>query len=79
MTRFLSSDSESDDPKVLPPIVFESDDIILVNDSDSRPSSVEPATKSARTGKQYKCSHCSYSADKKVRTKHFGSDFNEPI
>lgn len=26
-----------------------------------------PAAKAARTGKQYACPHCSYSADKKVR------------
>ncbi|KAF6215205.1 hypothetical protein GE061_009957 [Apolygus lucorum] len=29
-------------------------------------SSSEPSGKAARTGKQYKCPHCSYSADKKV-------------
>ncbi|XP_014248029.1 zinc finger protein ush isoform X2 [Cimex lectularius] len=29
-------------------------------------SSGEPATKAVRSGKQYKCPHCSYSADKKV-------------
>lgn len=29
-------------------------------------SSSEPANKCIRTGKQYACTHCSYSADKKV-------------
>lgn len=48
------------------PIVVESDEMGLGNDTDSRPSSVEPTAKSIRTGKQYKCPHCSYSADKKV-------------
>jgi len=48
------------------PIVVESDEITMGNDTDSRPSSVEPSSKAMRTGKQYKCPHCSYSADKKV-------------
>lgn len=47
-------------------MVIESDEMAIGNDTDSRPSSVEPSAKSARTGKQYKCPHCSYSADKKV-------------
>lgn len=70
---FLSTtfiDSESDDAKV--PMVIETDEITLGNDTDSRPSSVEPSTKSVRTGKQYKCPHCSYSADKKVRILFWG-------
>lgn len=29
-------------------------------------STGEPSNKIAKTGKQYKCTHCSYSADKKV-------------
>jgi len=61
----LLTDSESDDVKL--PIVIEPDEMTLGNDTDSRPSSVEPNSKSMRTGKQYKCPHCSYSADKKVR------------
>lgn len=60
------ADSEPDDTKG--PIVIDVDDMGLCNDSDSRPSSVEPSAKSIRTGKQYKCPHCSYSADKKVST-----------
>lgn len=61
---FTSADLETDDPKG--PIVIDSDETGLCNDSDSRPSSVEPSAKTIRTGKQYKCPHCSYSADKKV-------------
>ncbi|CAH0556822.1 unnamed protein product, partial [Brassicogethes aeneus] len=34
------------------------------NQSDQDPS--EPSNKNIRTGKQYTCTHCSYSADKKV-------------
>lgn len=61
-------DPESDEIKV-PTIVIESDEMALNNDTDnSHPSPAEPPNKSLRTGKQYKCPHCSYSADKKVRT-----------
>lgn len=63
-SRRHKKDSESDDTKM--PIVVESDEIAMGNDTDSRPSSVEPSSKAMRTGKQYKCPHCSYSADKKV-------------
>lgn len=35
-------------------------------DSGSTSGSLEPPTKSIRTGKQYACNQCSYSADKKV-------------
>lgn len=34
--------------------------------SQSDQDGLEPSSKSIRTGKQYTCSHCSYSADKKV-------------
>lgn len=61
----LSADLESDEQLKLP-MVIEQDEISVGNDTDSRPSSVEPFPKAARTGKQYKCPHCSYSADKKV-------------
>ncbi|XP_025203430.1 zinc finger protein ush-like isoform X2 [Melanaphis sacchari] len=63
-SRRHKKDSESDDVKL--PMVVEPDEVTLGNDTDSRPSSVEPSAKSMRTGKQYKCPHCSYSADKKV-------------
>lgn len=43
------------------------DDANAANKSPSDDmSSAEPANKCIRTGKQYACTHCSYSADKKV-------------
>ncbi|KAL5238046.1 hypothetical protein ACI65C_005456 [Semiaphis heraclei] len=63
-SRRHKKDSESGDVKI--PMVVEADEIVLGNDTDSRPPSVEPSSKAMRTGKQYKCPHCSYSADKKV-------------
>lgn len=60
-----SADLESDEQLKMP-MVIEQDEISSIIETDSRPSSVEPFPKSARTGKQYKCPHCSYSADKKV-------------
>lgn len=63
---FISlADLESDEQLKMP-MVIDTDEINTGNNTDSCPSSVEPFPKSARTGKQYKCPHCSYSADKKV-------------
>ncbi|VVC45221.1 Hypothetical protein CINCED_3A005310 [Cinara cedri] len=64
-SRRHKKDPESDEMK-LPTVVIESDEMAMGNDTDSCPSSVEPSNKSVRTGKQYKCPHCNYSADKKV-------------
>ncbi|XP_050439177.1 zinc finger protein ush [Adelges cooleyi] len=59
----------ADDVKTPMVIVESAEDVLSMqnnNDADSRPSSAEPSAKSVRTGKQYKCPHCVYSADKKV-------------
>lgn len=42
------------------------DDNLMKNASSSDLNGIEPPAKSIKTGKQYACSQCSYSADKKV-------------
>lgn len=42
------------------------ENLINKNSSSSDLNGIEPPTKSIKTGKQYACSQCSYSADKKV-------------
>ncbi|KAJ8876812.1 hypothetical protein PR048_021259 [Dryococelus australis] len=72
-TKQKGRDSDSDDGKTpsLPAVGSEPAMLSRADDSSASESISEvnglgPACKAARTGKQYACPHCSYSADKKV-------------
>ncbi|XP_050526953.1 zinc finger protein ush isoform X2 [Daktulosphaira vitifoliae] len=81
-SRRIKKDSESDDTKT-PIVIVETGEEVLsmqINESDSRSPSAEPSAKSIRTGKQYKCPHCSYSADKKVSlNRHMRMHSTSPV
>ncbi|XP_075213060.1 zinc finger protein ush isoform X2 [Lycorma delicatula] len=59
----IVGDAEPDDPKItiMPTVESIREDV-----SGGESNASEPPAKSAKVGKQYRCLHCSYSADKKV-------------